>query len=216
MESPMHLKAIAGIALFSILSSTALAAPPADCGWYLAAPSQSKATTPLAHIGTGFTPGIKGSEAVYFKNDRPANLDSAYALERKISLASFQGKRVRLSVRLRNDGEYRAWTNIYIPLSAQNGIGSFRQQTAFGKNDWETHEFVFDVPDQATDLMIAVTATNKGTIWVDDLSLAPVDKNVRTTEMRRVINSAPEGCTKHYPSRNVNVDWVNCKAVGSW
>ena len=210
----MRHSSFAPLAFLTILGSTALAAAaPADTGWYLASP---KAYPSPFHIGTGDMAGMAGKQAVYVMGSTsPAittwNSGLHYgAMERNISLKAWRGKRVRLSLRLENEGDLRGWTSLYVSRADGSGIRSFPQKTAFGSGGWEDHQFVVDVPTDADNLIVAVGLAGKGKVWVDGLALESVGNDIPVSNTQRVIKAAPPSCGFHPPSDSLADTRYNC------
>jgi hypothetical protein len=211
----MRIHTLGFLTLLTLSGTAALADAPADTGWYLASPKS--APSPF-HIGSGAMAGMIGKQAVYVMGKtNPGSTTTTWnsasrygALERKISLAAWRGKRVRLSLRLRNDGDLTGWSLVYLSEANGDGIRAFPQKTASGSGDWETHQFVLDIPANATGLTVAVGLAGQGKVWVDDLSLEAVGANIPVSDTRRDINTAPVGCEFHSGSENYADSRYNC------
>jgi len=55
------------------------------------------------------------------------------------------------------------------------GGGSCRLSGSF---DWKKCEIVFDVPKDGIEIQLGIGLDGPGTIWLDDVSLTPVGRNV--------------------------------------
>src|SRR5471032_1564631 len=108
----MRIPALAAFALLAACGNAALADAPANDGWYLSGPSQPQAAPSPVHIGAGTTADMAGKQAVYFLKDPGQYNGSNFELDRNISLAAWRGKRLRVSLRLKTDGDARAWANL--------------------------------------------------------------------------------------------------------
>lgn len=209
----MRIHTLGLLTLLTFSGTAALAEGTADTGWFLANP---KSVPSSFHVGTGAVAGMAGQQAVYVmgKTDPRVttwNSGSRYgALERKISLVNWRGKRVRLSLRLRNEGDLTGWALLYVSQTNGDGVRAFPQKTVSGSGDWETHEFVLQVPATATDLTVAVGLAGEGKVWVDGLSLEAVGANIPVSDTRRAINAAPAGCGFHPASANYADTRYNC------
>lgn len=209
----MRVSAFAAFAALAILATAALAATPTDSGWFLVSPRPSS-LSPF-HVGTGNTPGMAG-QAVYVSGETDpvtTTWDSGRrygAMERKFSFAGWRGRRVRVSLRLKTDGHLFGWTSLYLRQADQNGIYAYPQKTAAGSDAWERHQFVLDVPANATEATIAVGLAGKGRVWVDSLSVQPVTAAIPATNTRRITNSAPAGCGFHPRSESLSDTAYNC------
>src|SRR5665213_3549750 len=114
----MRIHILAGVFLFTLIGSAAAATSTANDGWYRV---RGYARWPAApfQIGTGATTGMSGRQAVYFAGDAGwatirNSLAKYGALQQDIPLQAWCGKRLRLTLRLKDDGGARAWTSLNI------------------------------------------------------------------------------------------------------
>lgn len=190
----MRIAALAGFAFFIALNGTVATAAVGD-GWHLA-PGSSGFT-----MGTGAVTGMAASQAVYIKGTvRVAPMADSrklardYGAVRSIPLAAWHGQRLRLALRLRNEGKARAWTALHITRPDNAVVAAYQQRNEPG-DAWEKHMFVLDVPDNATNLVLNVGLTGAGTVWIDNVTLEAVDADVPVT-----------GSMLRLPANGCNVD----------
>jgi hypothetical protein len=50
-----------------------------------------------------------------------------------------------------------------------------------GSVDWKAYDVVLDVAPAATRIGLGILLEGRGTVWIDDLALEPVDTDVPTT-----------------------------------
>jgi hypothetical protein len=157
-------------------------------------------------IRTGVTDGMAGREAVMVSGDagrggRQGSL--RYPLAQAFSLLDWRGKRVRVTFRLKTEDEMRA--RVLFELAPD---GSAASQSMLQNQDspgWEVHSFVADVPRRdISHLHILVGLLGKGAVWIDDVAIEAVDRQIALTPARRLdtgAGSLPGDCRECYGSR---------------
>ena len=113
------------------------------------------------------------------------------ALFQAIDAEPHRGRRLRVSVMLRSAAVEDA-AGILVDVANDDGILMFdtrRQLTLRGTNDWSGHAFVFDVPDNGTEITIGFALRGSGAVWADDFAFEVVDSSVPVTAV------LPEGPT---------------------
>lgn len=116
-------------------------------------------------------------------------------LERRIPLDAWRGKALLVSLRLKNDGDARAWAAFQIDKRNDTALRGTAQRNAPGAA-WQTRQFILDVPDNATDLVVMAGLTGRGRIWLDDLRLLPVGDAGALSPVRRVEAETRTGCIR--------------------
>jgi hypothetical protein len=167
----MRIHALAAFALFAVFSGAAAAATD---GWYL---STGMMGTRMEY-GTGAVPGMSGQQAVYLKSQ--TGKPSRGVLKRSIALEAWRGQRLRVTLRLKNDGAALGIAGLQIANSNETGVAAQTQKNAPG-GAWQVHQFVLDVPENARNLNLNVSLAGKGAVWVDALGLEAVAKDVPLT-----------------------------------
>jgi hypothetical protein len=181
----MRIFALAGFAVVVILGNAVAATSTANDGWYRV---RGYARWPAVafEIGTGATTGMSGRQAVYFAGDAGwatvrNSLLKYGALQQDIPLRPWRGKRLRLTLRLKDDGGARAWTSLNISDNDRSVIRADIQRNESGAAAWQVHQFVLDVPDDANNLFLSVGLTDEGKIWADEVRLEAVGPDVPVT-----------------------------------
>jgi hypothetical protein len=150
-------------------------------GWYSVSPDRYE---------VGVTSDMLGKQAVHATGRAGY---SPSALQREIPLKAWQGKRVRLTLRLKDTGEVQGWVGVLLWNADGSGLTAGTQSNARGRDDWQSHNFVLDVPANADRLAIRIGMRGEGrgrrhgTVWVDDTALEAVGDGVRTSFTRRLI-----------------------------
>jgi hypothetical protein len=183
-EFSMRLPAIAALFALLVLPQSAGAAN-TDQGWYLARPAGYA-------IGAGAVAGMSGNQAVHATGP---TYPGFALLRREISLAEWRGKRVRLSLRLKDTPDARGWVNAVVWNADHSAIVSSNLRNKFGSDDWQAHSFVLDVPGNADRAVLSVGMRGEdalqndgknGTVWVDGTTVQEVGDGVPLTYGRHL------------------------------
>src|SRR3569833_2906545 len=130
-------------------------------GWY-----KEKWVHTQFEIGVGATPGMPASNAAWLSG-ASRNSDFQPVMLQDIPVRDFRGKRLSVTVRLKNEGDVRARARI---LFKQNDYGSLTtavpEENAPG-DAWQDHRFVMDVPRTADTLTLNIGLVGKGKVWID-------------------------------------------------
>jgi hypothetical protein len=185
-------------ALLAFLGGSLLASADtqAGSGWYVvqpvARPGTAQNHAPRYVLGTGVTAGMAGQQAVYVSNNAYAH---AGAMRRDIPAEAWRGKRVRVSLRLKQEGDAHAWAGLEVVDNETNGITPANQTNTAGGNVWEAHQFIVDVPRNAVNLVLVAGFSGQGKVWVDGVILEAADSTIAANATRRIVNTAPPGCS---------------------
>gem|GEM_PF-5857796 len=109
----------------------------AGCAPGLASPQHTEAVGPQYRASIGITPGMAGRQAVFIASNQ--HWSRGGAMRRDISLESWRGKRVRLSLRLKAEEGAQAWTGLEIVKTDRNGITPANQSNIASGDGWEAH-----------------------------------------------------------------------------
>jgi hypothetical protein len=124
---------------------------------------------------------MRGGQAVFLKGSSKDVRMWRMPLARSVNLDAWRQKRMRVTLRLKNDGDARAFTSLRINNVNETGLVATAQRNETATGVWEVHQFVLDVPANAGTLLVNVGLTGKGTVWVDDLRLEAVGTDVPVT-----------------------------------
>jgi hypothetical protein len=110
-------------------------------------------------------------------------------LMQSILADDFRGKRLRMTALVKGEaiaGTADLWLRVQAPYSPGDGPGlggsSFRLSRSFA---WKPCEIVFDVPDAAAAIQLGIGLAGPGTLWLDDVHLDEVPRDVRVTTVVR-------------------------------
>jgi len=138
---------------------------------------------PVVSTGTGQVAGMTGSAAFFARIVGGAvfNDGSAGDIQRVIPLAAWRGKPVRLTLRFKTEGAISAGIQTAITIASGKRSGSRMVNTLSGKGDWQSCQFVRDVPTDAGAYMIDLHLYGKGTFWIDTVGLEAAGANATPT-----------------------------------
>jgi hypothetical protein len=150
--------------------------------------------------GEGGTASLSGDATLNAENNstEPQIAFTRFGgLESDIDLDAWRGKRVRLTLRLRNVDGGRAYAIAQVNQSSGDGARTLAQRNASGSHDWETHQFVLDVPEGGNHLYVYVGMTGKGRILADGLTLEAVGRDAALSPAQPVRAGGPIPCTSN-------------------
>ena len=143
---------------------------------YNSPPPDSPTMPATFKSGIGAVDGAPGGAAYYVTvvNNSPLNKGVAGNFGRKLSLAAWRGKPVRLTLRFRTVGDIHA--NFTAAVAQDHEVRRGTQQQRIGTRDgWQTVQFVRGVPDDAADLVLDLGLYGKGRLWIGDMALEAAD-----------------------------------------
>jgi hypothetical protein len=108
------------------------------------------------------------------------------ALAQQIKADAYRGKRLRFSAALRSqDVPNRA--ALFMRISGANGkllaFDNMRERFITGTIDWEQHQIVLDVSEEAEEIVFGFLLSLDGQVWMADVKLETVDQTVPTTDI---------------------------------
>lgn len=178
-----------------------MAAAPVGDGWHVVQPTTRfntpKRLQPHPDFGPGITKGMNGAQAVYVANKQYYSRGASMA--RDIPLDAWRGKRIRLSVRFKNEDGTRGGVGVSIVDADTNGFAVADRNAKRGPDGWQIQQFVVDVPHNAAVLSLSAGVWGQGRLWVDGVTLEAVAADVPVNETRRIIRTAPPGCGARPP-----------------
>ena len=196
----MRISIFACISLFALLGPAAAVTLPVVDGWRISEPVYPNWQIHPLQAGAAATAGMSGKEAVYasgqmkrFEERQRVDISSVYGtLENRFSLAAWHGKRVRVTLRLKNEGDARAWTTFYVANTDGSGIAPTRVSwNGAGSTAWEPHAFVVDVADNADEFVVRVGIAGTGKVWVDAVTMEAVSAEAPSNARRFIDGGQP-------------------------
>ncbi|WP_445231864.1 transcriptional regulator [Duganella rhizosphaerae] len=183
---PMHVIAAA-------LAATSL--------WVVAAESTSKLPAPwfvTSQTPSSYQAGIDNVETTSGKGSKflrntQGDSKGVGTLMQSVSAKRYQGQRVRFQARVKSR-DVTGWTGLWMGIDGPSGrsvafYNSF-DKPIVGSTDWQIRSVTLDVPDDAVSVNFGVNNVGAGQVWIDELSLDVVGKDVPVDSMPR--NKLPE------------------------
>ena len=126
---------------------------------------------------------VTGSAGAYsaFIHARLATPTGFGTLMQEIAADNYQGKRLRLSARLKTADANRAqlWLRIDgTDRSKSLAFYNMDDRAVTGTTDWKRYDLVLDVPQNAVGVAFGFFLDGKGEAWADDFKLEIVDNSV--------------------------------------
>jgi len=107
-----------------------------------------------------------------------------------VDAALYRGKRVRFSAFLRTD-KVAKWSGLFMRIDSPDhdpkhalAIDAMERRPIRGTTGWARVEVVLDVAPEASQIVLGLTLTGAGTVWIDEVRLEVVDRSVPTTSYR--------------------------------
>ena len=172
----MRLSALSVLAVL-VLSGVAEANDMAGDGWKLAVAHR---LIPHYATGAGITAGASGAKVFYIGKQGNRFSDGVTALTRTIPLDIWQGHRLRLTLRLKDEGPIRARVTFRLNKKGSSLVPPAKRDAA-GNADWQMFQFVVDVPVDATSIDLGIGLNGNGRVWVADAALEAVSSDVPLT-----------------------------------
>jgi hypothetical protein len=97
-----------------------------------------------------------------------------------IAADDYRGQRIRVTAAVKTvDATGDLWVRVQGASSPSDGPGlSWASHPLTGTADWRTYELVVDVPPGGDSIQIGAGLRGHGTLWLDDVRLAPVGSDV--------------------------------------
>ena len=171
---PMHVIAAA-------LAATSL--------WVVAAESTGKLPAPWFVTGgapSSYQAGIDSVETVSGKGSKflrytQGDGKSWATLAQAVSSQRYLGQRVRFQARVKSR-DVSKWAGLWMRVDGKTPVSlafyNSQDQPISGTTDWQTRSVTLDVPEEATSINFGVINAGVGQVWIDDLSLEIVGKDV--------------------------------------
>lgn len=116
-------------------------------------------------------------------------------LMQSISAENYLDKRLKLTGFIKSkDVEVMSgmWMRIDGARGEQLGFDNMYNRMVKGTTDWKQYEIVLDVPADSKVINYGILLSGKGEVWIDNLKLEEVDKNVPVTSIEKESNLSKE------------------------
>jgi hypothetical protein len=147
-------------------------------------------------------PDVQSGESIYLRRAARGPIadfriwpEAHYArfggLERSIPLQAWRGRKVQLSVRLKNEGNALAFVMAQINRLDGAALYTGFKGNAPRDNSWRTHRIVLQVPDNASYLFVYAGFTGAGEFWLEGLTLEAAAPDAVLTETSHLAAPPP-------------------------
>ncbi len=149
-------------------------------GWY------KSGTQPQDYsIGIDRVLSKSGNSSAYIKS-LELKPSGSCDLMQEIKAENYRGERVRLSGYVKTKF-ISYWAGLLMivedPLGRTIAFDNMQNRPIVGSSDWIKYEIVLDIPQNSDRILFGVSLHGKGEIWLDDLKLLVVNKNVPLTDL---------------------------------
>jgi len=209
----MRLPVFAALCLCSLLIGASTAQALFESGWHLSRgmrPADGTIIPKLTpiHLQSGMLDASGDSNVTWLSGATTPRLRNQAAtpqlvygrdggLERTIAAQPWQGKRVRLTLRLENRDGARAFFVAQVNRTDGPATRTAAQINESGDDVWQTQEVVMDVPANARDLFLYAGLVGTGTVWIGKPVLEAVGNDVALTPAAPVGAGGPIPCTSN-------------------
>jgi uncharacterized protein (TIGR02246 family) len=110
--------------------------------------------------------------------------DGFGSLAQAIAADDYHGKRVRLSGWLKTENAQEA--GLWMRLDGEKrllGFDNMMPRAVKGTTDWNQYEVVLNVPPETVNILFGTLLAGTGRVWVDDIKLEVVGKEVPVTNL---------------------------------
>jgi hypothetical protein len=170
----MKTKILGAVLLAAALCSSAHAAP-VD-GWIL-----SGARAGSYEIGEDTSEG-NSKKVPRFIRYTGGDSSQFGTLMQQISARNYQGKRVRFQAQVKTR-DVSNWAGLWMSAlrtreERPDAFYNSQDKPIAGTTDWQVRSVTLDIPEDATTLNFGVINAGRGQVWIDELSLEVVGKDV--------------------------------------
>jgi len=123
-----------------------------------------------------------GQPSASLKSIAPVT-DGFGTLMQSISASDYAGKRVRLRAWVRSQ-DVGDWAGVWMRVDKEKTVVAFdnmESRAIKGTQSWKQCDVVLDVPEDATGIFFGILLSGSGEVWMNDVSLEVVGKEVPVT-----------------------------------
>jgi hypothetical protein len=172
-----HYVLAAAIAVTSVLALAA-APEPLPAPWIVTGKNASS-----FEGGIDQSDGFKGAK---FIRNKTGETDVSGALGQVVSAENYLGKRIRFRARVRTE-KVSAWSGLWMRIDSADHAKSILYNSydkpIKGTTGWQARSVVLDVPLDAKAIFFGVIDSGTGQVWIDQLALEIVGKEVPVDTM---------------------------------
>lgn len=172
----------------------------APTGWILAGSMP-------ANYSTGVDRGTtrNGQPSAYLRSAAPVT-GGFGTLMQSIGASEYAGKRVRLRAWV-SPKDVADWAGLWMRVNKGQAVVAFdnmQSRAIQGTQDWEAHDVVLDVPNDATSISFGILLSGTGAVWMNGLTFEAVGQDVALTSAGKW---PPSKLTPKMAAHPVNLDF---------
>ncbi|MBU1099127.1 MAG: hypothetical protein KKA84_01895 [Bacteroidetes bacterium] len=151
-------------------------------------------------IGIDNSVSTNGNSCAYIKSISPKE-NTFGNLMQTISAEKYLNKRLKMTGFLKTEN-VQGWSGMWMRIDGngreQLGFDNMQNRSIKGTTDWEMYEIVLDVPENSKSINFGILLGGNGKVWMDNIKIAEVDKNVPVTNMIK---------NNELPNKPMNLDF---------
>jgi hypothetical protein len=169
---------ISACILATVLVLSAVAAPTAAEGWFMAGSAPGSYELGIAP-GAGQNRGPAG-----FLKSKSESTTGFGTMMQQFSADEFRGKRVRFSAVVRSE-DVKGWAGLWMRVDDKNGktsaFDNMQKRPIKGTTGWARLEVVLDVGPEAQIIALGILMGDGGAVWMDQARFDVVPESVPVT-----------------------------------
>lgn len=158
-------------------------------GWYIAGSGQKAYT-----VGLDSKIKRSGRSSATIRSKPLSSIRGFATLMQSIDAKKYRGKRLRFRIWIKNKnirGYVGAWMRIDGANNKPLSFDNMQNRPIRGSSDWKQYDIVLDVSHKASHVAFGVLISGIGQVWMDDMKLEIVGKNVPVTNIRLGLPKKP-------------------------
>jgi hypothetical protein len=136
-------------------------------------------------VGVDLKESYKGYSSAYLQS-RSAKPVGFVTLMQSIKAGSYKNQRVKLTGYLKTRF-ISGWSSLWMRVNDSAGkplaFDDMRERLLVGSSEWKKVEIVLDIPPMSDEISFGFLLHGKGQVWVDNLSLTVVEKDIPVTDV---------------------------------
>jgi serine/threonine protein kinase len=122
--------------------------------------------------------------SAFIRSNKPAPADFG-TLMQTFAADAYRGKRLRFSAQVRSD-HVADWAGLWMRIDSKVrgetlAFDNMQDRSIQGTKDWQPHQVVLDVPQEAEAVALGVLLSGPGAVWLSGLRIEPVDQTIPVT-----------------------------------
>jgi len=143
-------------------------------------------------IGIDNSNAYSGTKSAYIKSEK-IKIRGFGTLMQAAKAEQFHGKRIRLTAYVKTK-DVLDWAGMWMRVDDYNiynnslSFDNMYERPIRGNTKWTQYEIVLDVPMNASKIVYGLLLSGTGQVWIDNVIIEEVPKDVPTTDQDGMIN----------------------------